>query len=100
MIAEIKIAAILDHDQALWLYRQAGHDYPTIPKGCNTFTHHFTTAEGHPAVIINQTGFTRELTDNEQQVNGCTVYMVEDGTEEDLAREAMDRFLDEILGKG
>jgi len=44
---------------------------PSIPAGCNTVQFPFTTQGGARALAVNQTGFVRELKDNEREVNGC-----------------------------
>ena len=54
----------------------AGLQVPTIPAGCNTVLAPFTTAAGGRALAVNQTGFQRELADNEAEINGCAIYVL------------------------
>lgn len=68
----MKLETHLDHAAALNIYTDAGYPFPRIPPPANTVYHHFEV-DGDPAVIINQTGFQRLPTDNEEEVNGCIV---------------------------
>lgn len=56
----------------------AGHPLPRIPEGSNTATLPFTTADGRPAIAVNQIGFARTAADDEQEVNGLAVLICMD----------------------
>lgn len=96
-IESIKISALLDHDNSLAVYMAAGHPYPKIPDGKNTCIYHFVTNEGHPAVLINQTGFARELEDNEEQVNGCSLLIATEDPDNTKTREALENAVNILL---
>lgn len=87
----------LDHKQALKIYRDTGAGYPAIPPGANTIWHHFKIEAGNHCVIINQRGFAPAAIDNEEQVNGCAVAMVLDDVPDDVAREALEKWVTEQL---
>lgn len=53
----MKIAVALHHTDAARILSEAGQPIPRIPAGCNTISQHFTTADGLPALVVNQTGF-------------------------------------------
>ena len=65
----------------------------------NTFHQHFKTAEGDDAVIVNQTGFQRQLLDDEEPVNGCSVIVALDADDDVTARAALEHFLDDMLSE-
>lgn len=93
----MRIGTIIDHDQALAVYTQAGHAYPTIPDSYNTVWHHFETVDGEPAVIINQRGLALTSSDNEEPVNGCTVAIALDPPDAATARSTLERWVREML---
>lgn len=90
------IAVTLDHATALAAYTAAGHPYPTIPAGCNTVWHPFTTTEGQPAVVVNQRGFAPEAGDNEEQVNGCLLAVAIDAPDTPATRAALAQWVAEL----
>jgi hypothetical protein len=81
----MKIGLITRHAEAASILRGAGVSVPTIPAGCNTISQHFLTAEGQPALVINQTGFAPTQADNEEECNGCMIAIALDA---DLTPEA------------
>ena len=95
----VHIAIELDHNKSLKIYREAGFDFPVIPEGMNTFHQHFKTTDGDNAVIVNQTGFSRILADNEEPVNGCLVIVALDAPDDVTARAALEHFLDDMLSE-
>lgn len=92
-----KIVALLNHREAVRIFEEAGHGYPTIPTGCNTIWHHFITCHGHHAVIVNQKGFVPVAEDDEQPVNGCGLYVAFDPIDDQTARETLDQFIRDLL---
>ena len=93
----MQIGIIIDHKEALSVYQAAGHSYPTIPANSNTYHAHFTTADGNPALIVNQRGFAPTASDNEEQVNGCSVAIAIDPPDPDTARATLNQWLHQIL---
>lgn len=93
----MKFGISTNHEESLAAYRAAGFSFPTIPKGKNTVWYHFTTAEGRPAVIVNQSGFAQMAGDDENPVNGCSLVVVLDEVDPKTARPALERWLDENL---
>ncbi|OHD24595.1 MAG: hypothetical protein A2Y38_01345 [Spirochaetes bacterium GWB1_59_5] len=75
-----------DHATADQILAAAGWKVPAIPAGCNTVAFPFTTKGGARALAINQRAFQRELKDNEQEVNGCSVLVLG----ESLGRNELD----------
>lgn len=71
-----RILIVQEHASALKILAAAGLPIPIIPDGCNTVESSFTCAGGARALVINQTGFQRELRDNEQEVNGCSILVL------------------------
>lgn len=92
----IKIGIILDHKEALAIYTASGHDYPTIPDGCNTLEKSFRTPDGKHALLVNQRGFSPIASDNEEEVNGCLVFICTEDCEEALAFHAIEQALNTI----
>lgn len=93
-----KINVNLDHAAAAAEYAAAtGEDWPRIPPGKNTVWRHFVTRSGQHAIIINQRGFAPEATDNEQQVNGCSIAVLLDDVPAAAARAALEEWVKEIL---
>ena len=93
----MKIAVTLHHTEAARILTDAGVSVPRIPTGSNTISQHFTTADGQPAIVINQTGFTPTQADNEEECNGCTVAIVLDPVPQSQAIAALDQWLQTIL---
>ena len=90
----IKISAILDHDKVAAKLVELGEPPLPIPPGSNTAWRELTF-EGHPAVVVNQTGFAPRLDDNEEPVNGYSFLWVEDpDVPEAAAREALRAFIE------
>jgi hypothetical protein len=71
--SSMKIAVAFAHTDAVRILSEAGQPIPRIPAGCNTISQHFTTADGQPALVINQTGFAPTQADNEEECNGCMI---------------------------
>jgi hypothetical protein len=96
-MSTIKIGVCLDHAQAFKLYTDTGAEYSVIPRGKNTVWLHFTTTDGKPAVIINQRGFAPHASDNEEEINGCSVAIVLDDAPEDEAWNALEKWVKKLL---
>jgi len=92
----MRVLAALNHADALAILRDAGVSAPAIPPGKNTVWKHFRTNDGHPAVAVNQTGFARELEDNEEEVNGLCVFIAPDN--DPGASDALEAHIMEQLG--
>lgn len=73
-----RVGVIIDQPEAERVLRDAGHIPPSIPEGANTAELWFRTAEGRPALAINQTGFDRTAGDA-GPINGCTVFVLTHG---------------------
>ena len=93
----MKIAVIIHHAEAARILTDAGVPVPRIPAGCNTISQHFTTAEGQPALVINQTGFAATQADNEEECNGCSVAIVLDPVPQSEVVAALEQWLQTIL---
>jgi len=93
----MKIGLELDHDKALAAYQAAGHPFPAIPAGCNTFYRHFTSVDGDHAVIINQRGGVPLASDNEEQINGCSLAVAIDPPDAATARATLEKWVCETL---
>lgn len=93
----MRIAVALDHRQALGAYRAAGGAFPAIPDGANTAWAHFTTADGLPAVIVNQRGFAPTAEDDEEELNGCSLAIALDAPDEATARATIEDWVKGIL---
>lgn len=94
----MKIGTIIDHQTALSAYTAAGHGYPTIPAGKNTVWHHFRDTDGNYCIIINQRGFQPTVTDDEQQLNGCSLFVAIDPSDAPVARATLEAHVREMLG--
>lgn len=94
---KVKIVALQSHREAVRIFEEAGHAYPTIPAGANTVWHHFMTRHGHHAVIVNQKGFVPVAEDDEQPVNGCLLLMAFKPIDDQTAREALEKFVRDML---
>ena len=95
----MKIIVNLDHNESLEIYQAAGFDYPEIPPGMNTYQHFFKTTDGNNAIILNQTGFSRTQSDNEEEVNGCSLFVILDAPNDNIARIFLERFADNMLSE-
>ena len=94
----MKIAIITRHNEAASILRDAGVSIPKIPAGCNTISQHFKTAEGQPALVINQTGFAPLQSDNEEECNGCLVAIALNAhLSPEAAAAGLDLWLEEFL---
>jgi len=93
----MKIGTIIDHSQALAAYTAAGFSFPAIPAGKNTVWHHFDDANGNHCVIVNQSGQTPLASDNEQQVNGCSLLVAIDPPNAETARATLELAVHELL---
>jgi hypothetical protein len=93
----MKIAVTIHHAEAARILTDAGVPVPRIPTGCNTISHHFTTADGLAAVVINQTSFAPTQADNEEECNGCSVAIVLDPVPQSEAVAALEQWLQTIL---
>jgi hypothetical protein len=96
---DMKCGVEIDHRKAIAMYRavKGSGAYPRIPEGCNTNWEHFTTVEGQPAIIINQRGFERRPTDGHEQINGCSVVVALDATDEAQARTMLDTWAAQMM---
>lgn len=97
MSASITITVNLDHAESLAAYTAAGHPYPAIPAGKNTVWHRIVTTDGKPALLANQRGFARRLSDDEEEVNGCTLLVANDAPDAESGYAALERFVLEML---
>jgi hypothetical protein len=93
----MQLGTIIDHKQSLAAYTAAGFAFPSIPSGKNTIWHHFETAEGDHAVIINQRGQAPIASDDEQEVNGCSLLVAIDPPDAVTARATLERAVRELL---
>lgn len=92
------VTAVLDHASALDLLRVAGEIPPPMPAGCNTVLHSFTTAGGQRALAIGQTGFQPVRDDDERQVNGWSVLILQATPIPDDADAVLDSFYQSLCG--
>lgn len=92
-----KILAVLDHESACDVIRAARQEVPSIPPGETTVVMAFLDAGGRAALAVNQTGWVRQVEDNEAEVNGCFVLILQ-RTTGDAARdeEVLRAFLDQM----
>lgn len=95
--SSMKIAVTLTHTDAARILFEAGQPIPRIPAGCNTISRHFVTADGLPALVVNQTGFTPTQSDNEEECNGCAVAIVLDPVPQSEAVAALEQWLQSML---
>ena len=77
MVNGHKVTLITDHARAVAAIRAAGYFPPVIPDGYNTDLLGIRLPGGEPALAINQTGFQRIRADNEEQVNGITLVVLD-----------------------
>lgn len=85
---------VLDHATAVDIMAMAGVK-PYIPEGCNTMHHRFRDSNANACAAINQRGFAPEQADNEQQVNGCMVIIVEHSA--NMPNAAAEQLLDNLI---
>lgn len=93
----MRIGIVIDHDKALAAYQAAGHPFPAIPEGKNTVWHHFDDIDGNQCVILNQSGCVPVASDNEQQINGCSLLVAIDPSDAETARCALERAVRKLL---
>lgn len=74
----MKLAAILIHRQVLAFLAENSLEPPTIPPGCNSVWRDITLADGRHAVVLNQTGFSPEAADNEEECNGLSLFILDE----------------------
>ena len=74
----MKLAALLIHRQVLAFLTENGLEPPAIPPGCNSIWRDITLADGRHAVVLNQTGFSPEATDNEEECNGLSLFILDE----------------------
>lgn len=74
----MKIAALLIHRQVLAFLAENGLEAPAIPSGANSIWKDITLADGRHAVVLNQTGFSPEASDNEEEVNGLSLFILDE----------------------
>ena len=87
----------ISHEECLGILRSEEISAPKIPPGCNTVEWFFRKHTGEFCMGINQSGFARELSDNEQQVNGITLIICLDSSlDEESARARILRLLEKI----
>lgn len=67
--------AILSHAEAVQFVEDSGYVVPQVPTGFNTISMYFKTRDNLQAMVINQTGFVHEQSDNEEEINGGSVYI-------------------------
>ena len=68
-----RFLGVLTHADVVEMLTEAGYALPGIPAGFNTVSIYFTTADKLQAMAMNQTGFVPVQSDNEREINGCTV---------------------------
>lgn len=73
-----RLLLVLDDATARDVIRVAGCTPPEIPAGCNTVSMLFRAADGRAALAINQRGFARIARDDEAEINGCGVAILQD----------------------
>lgn len=93
----VRIGVVMEHKKALAIYTDAGNPYPYLPEGKDTLIVPFVTTDGQHAVIVNQGGFTPEAADNEDEVNGCLVAVVLDDVPEAVAKNALEKWISEMM---
>lgn len=93
----MRVLAALNHADALAILRDAGVSAPAMAAGKNTVWKHFRTVDGLPAIAVNQSGFARELKDNEEEVNGLCVFIAPDNEPGALA-ESLEAHILQQLG--
>jgi hypothetical protein len=71
------IRMILSHADAVQKLAHDGYHPPRIPDGCNTVIWYYQDPSGRQCIVVNQSGFAREVGDDEREVNGCWVAILE-----------------------
>jgi len=94
----MKISALLQHRQVLAFLTENNLTPPTIPSGCNTVYKDMVLANGHAAICVNQTGFTPEQRDNEEEVNGLLLFICDQSATETVKAQ-MRQWLDDFMEK-
>jgi len=90
-ISGAPICAHLDHAEVLALMQKANVVPGAIPLGCDTGFQHLRLATGEHALAICQRGITPLASDNERQINGWSLLVLEDaGWSEDDARAVLE----------
>jgi hypothetical protein len=85
------------HADADRILAENGWQIPSIPDGCNTALFYFQTKEGLQALAVNQRAFAPLASDNEQEVNGCTVLLCLDSNLDLIdARALLKRFYEHL----
>lgn len=74
----MKIAALLLHRQVLAFLAENGLEAPAIPLDCNSIWRDLTLADGRHAVVLNQKGFTPAASDNEEECNGLSLFILDE----------------------
>lgn len=92
------VRIIMSHADALAKLAADGYLPPRIPEGCNTSTWYYQDRDGHQCLVANQRGFTRELQDDEEEVNGLGVFILLDPTVDLIdARAKLRRYFDFLI---
>lgn len=92
------VRIIMSHADALAKLAADGYLHPRIPDGCNTSTWYYQDRDGHQCLVANQRGFTRELQDDEEEVNGLGVFILLDPTVDLIdARALLARLIEHLL---
>ena len=74
----MKIAILLDHHQCLEFLAENRLEIPKIPPGCNTVWCDLILSDGRHAVAVNQTGFLPLASDNEEPINGLSLFIADE----------------------
>lgn len=72
------VRVIVDHATCADILSAAGLGAPAIPAGGNTVQLAFRDAAGRAGLAVNQRGFTPEAGDDEREVNGLLVYLLQE----------------------
>lgn len=71
-----------------------------MPEGCNTVSWYYQDRDGLQCLVINQRGFARELHDDEEEVNGCGLWVLLDPSIDLIdARAKLERLYEHILNE-
>lgn len=87
----MKIGVTIKNDESLRILKDAGVKPPRIPKGKNTSWKHFRTKDGSQAVVVNQCGGVPTAEDNEEEVNGLSVFVAIDAPDITTAQATLER---------
>lgn len=77
-LAGAPLRAHLAHDEVVALLAAAGLPLPAIPPGFNTARAHLTLPTGEPALYSAQRGFAPLAADDEREINGALLLVLED----------------------